>query len=710
MHIQSEKQKKLLTIIPVLAIIVISLVLFSPVRNFDFVMYDDDQYVTGNKHVRSGLNRENIVWAFTAVHASNWHPLTWISHMTDVQLFGMQAGSHHVVNAIFHALNAALLYLFLWASTGAVGRSMFVALLFAVHPLHVESVAWIAERKDVLSTFFLLLTLLAYTRYSRRPQASTYLLVLLLFALGLLSKPMLVTLPFVLLLLDFWPLRRYAPGVISLSGAPDRPGLKRLVLEKTPLFLLSGASIAATLYAQQAEISFQSYIPFGTRTANALSTYGEYIFRTFWPHPLAVLYPYPAEIPAAAVIASGILIAGLTAAALKTARNHPYIATGWFWYLGTLVPVIGLVQVGVQSMADRYTYIPLIGIFIAVVWTAGHLAERISRAKLIVPALGAAAVIALSAATWRHLPVWKTSEALFKNALSATTGNYVIHGNMGALLASTGKDDEALAHYGEALRIKPDDADTHYNIGNILARRGQTDEAVSHYREAIRFRPDSAGAHNNLGIALGRKGDNEGAIAHFREAIRINPGFEDALKNLQVAMNKMDKTKRPSAVEQTAGITEGTENRDVRAGLEMVRKGDLDAAVRQFRKALNANPDSLEALTNLGLALAHQGKIDEAIPFFRKALKIKPELPEVHNSLGVALARTGKTDEAVSHLRQAIRINPKFAKAHNSLGVILARTGRAEEGLNHLEQAVRLQPNYEEAKRNLQIVRQAIGR
>jgi protein O-mannosyl-transferase len=515
----------------------------------DFVSFDDWDYVYQNVHVQSGLTPANIRWAFTESYAANWHPLTWLSHMADCQLYGLNPHGHHFTNILLHTANTALLFLLLSGLTGACWRSAFVAALFALHPLHVESVAWIAERKDVLSTFFFLLTLLAYGRYVSRPAVGRYLAVLAAFAAGLMAKPMLVTLPFVLLLLDYWPLGRcrLAPApsraAAGVPGHADRPGytISRLVLEKLPFFALTAGSILATLYAQKKVV--QHVYPLSFRVANALVAYASYLGKMVWPSKLAVLYPLPTQMLLWQIALSALLLGVITVAACWLARRAPYLPVGWAWFLGTLVPVIGLVQVGVQSMADRYSYIPLIGIFIAIVWGANDLAARWPQWRKVMPSLAVAAVLLCSVLTWLQLGYWRNTYELFNHALHSTEDNYTAEGSVGRALADRGEIEQGMAHYQQALRINPNYALARVDLAFALFTRGKADEAIEQYRRALATVPiddnTAATGHNNLGIALGAKGQTAEAIEQFKMALALNHDYADAHYNLALALSKV---------------------------------------------------------------------------------------------------------------------------------------------------------------------------
>ena len=491
-------------------LIALVLVVFAPVRHHDFLFFDDPLLVTQRPEVLRGLTWENVWWAFTNGWGCNWHPITWLSHMLDVQLFGLDAGGHHLTSVLLHGANTLLLFGVLLRMTGLVGPSAFVAALFAVHPLHVESVAWVAERKDVLSAFFWMLTLWAYVGYTRRPGAARYLAVLVLFALGLASKPMVVTLPFVLLLLDVWPLGRTALGM-------------RLVWEKLPLFVLTAAVSAVTVGFQQGcrAVTDLESLPLALRIQNALVSYVTYVAKTFWPERLAAFYPYPRSFPAWQVAgAAGLLVAvSLLAWAL---RRRAYMLVGWLWFMGTLVPVIGLVHAGEQALADRFTYIPLVGLLLVVAWGVPDLLRRWPRRRLVLPIAAALVVAACTVVARVQVGYWRNEATVWAHALDVTAGNDLAHNNFGMMLMMEGKIDEARAHFAEAVRIRPDNAVAHVNLGWALATQGHPDAARAEYVEALRIDPEQPDAHFNLGIALGKVGSEE-ALFHLEEAVRLRP-------------------------------------------------------------------------------------------------------------------------------------------------------------------------------------------
>jgi tetratricopeptide (TPR) repeat protein len=533
-----------------LFLIVGTLTVFWQVQHHDFIELDDRVYVTDNDHVQAGLTKEGVVWAFTTFHAANWHPLTWLSHMLDCQLFGVRPGMHHLTNLLIHIANSILLLLVLNTMTGALWRSAFVAALFALHPLHVESVAWVSERKDVLSTLFWLLTMWGYARYVDHPGLNRYLMVLLLFALGLMAKPMLVTLPFVLLLLDYWPFGRVQLRQSSKGSYTEAQGSSafHLVLEKAPLFALAAVSSVLTLLAQYKAGALKTLdiIPVEFRSANALVSYMSYIGKMIWPHNLAVFYPHPGMVPMWQAVGAGLFLVCLSilfVIPVGAGRRFPYLTVGWLWYLGTLVPVIGLVQVGSQAMADRYTYIPLIGLFIMISWSSYDFVRGWRNTRVVLAISTGVVLLALMACTWVQVGLWKNSTTLFKHAFNVTDNNYKAHNLMGIALERQGRLKEALRQYSEALRIKSDYPEAYYNTGNVLMRQKRLKEALRQYSEALRIKPEYPEAHNNMGVALARQGRLKEAINHFYAALRIKPDFSDAHDNLGVALAQQGRIK-----------------------------------------------------------------------------------------------------------------------------------------------------------------------
>ena len=718
-----------------LFLIAVILAVYWQVTDYDFVNYDDINYVTENPPVRSGLSLKGIAWAFSTTHASNWHPLTWISHMLDVQLFGLNAGWHHLVNVFFHIINTILLFLIFNRMTRALWPSAFVAALFALHPLHVESVAWVAERKDVLSTFFWMLTMGAYVFYVEKPDTKKYLLTLLFFALGLMAKPMLVTLPFVLLLLDYWPLERIQPEVPGTNNQPEKlhhrdtkkqkrksrksapdiektqetphsgyswPQFLLLVREKIPFFALSFLSSIITVYAQRDAVESIEVIPVGARIANALVSYTNYIGKMIWPRDLAILYPHPGMVPAWQAAGAALILALTTFFVIRLMRRFRYLAMGWFWYLGTLVPVIGLIQVGLQAMADRYTYVPLIGLFIMIAWGIDELSSQWHHKRTILAVVSVMTLSGLMISTWNQLPCWRNSVSLFQHALKTTQNNSTAHLNLGMALVDQGKMDEAVSHFMEVLKINPREEKAYINLGYSFYKAGKYDEAIAWSREALRINSKSAKAYGNIGNSLVKEGKMAEAVSIFKEEIRVNPNDAHGhynLGNAQMSLRQTDEaiSQFREAIRINPDYVDAYNN----LGNVLASHGKTGEAIHQFREAIRINPGYVNAYINLGYASAEEGKLEESIAYIKKALSLKPDSAETHYNLGNILISVKKPDEAIDQFREAVRIKPDYAKAHNNLGSALTLQGKADEAIKHFQEAVRLQSDYAVARANL---------
>jgi tetratricopeptide (TPR) repeat protein len=664
----------------------LALAVYAQARSFDFVNYDDYHYVVENPHVATGLTARNLAWAFTAFHSANWHPLTWISHQIDCQIFGLEPGGHHVTNAVLHAANTALLFVALVALTGGFWRSAIVAALFAVHPLNVESVAWVAERKNVLSTLFWFLALRAYAR--RRPRT-----VFVLTLLALLAKPMAVTLPFTLLLVDWWPLGRWDPA------APDRwPRAVALVREKLPLVALSAASSLVTMAAQRqaGAVTSLEQVPIGPRAANAIVSYAAYLAKALWPARLAVFYPHPGvHVPVGAFVLSAVVLVAISAAAWRLRRSRPHLAVGWLWYLGTLVPVIGLVQVGAQAMADRYAYIPLIGIFVAVVWGLAVAGRRAAAG------LDAAAIVALAVTAHAQAAHWTDSLALFEHARQVTRNNYVAYTNLGLVYNKQKRWETAIAHFREALRLQPRSADALGHMGLALARSGRIDEAVEALSAAIAIYPDSVHAHNNLGVAL-RTRDPERALTHLRRAVELDPEFAEARVNLaSVLLDRGQTDEAQRALDAALALEPRDAATHFRVGSALLQHGRLDEAASHFETTLALDPTHVGARNSLGVVRLRKGDPKAALAFFRDVLEREPDDADARSNLGTALVRLGRTDEGLRELVRALELEPRQADAHATLGAVLARQGHLDEAVDHFHKAMEADPDNAVAHNNL---------
>ena len=668
-----------------LLLLLATFAVYAPVRSFDFVNFDDPEYVRDNPQVRAGITVEGVKWALTTGESANWFPVTRLSHMADVQMFGVRSGPHHLVSVLIHALAALCLFAFLLRATNARWLSALTALIFAVHPLHVESVAWVAERKDVICACFWFLALWAYVRYAEHPDRSRYLMVLLPFCLGLMAKPMIVTLPVVLLLLDIWPLRR-------------RGG----VWEKVPFFALSIASALATYLVQQSSGAVRDFaaVPFGIRLENALVSYAVYFIKTVWPAGLAAFYPYPAHIPAWQPALAAAAVAGFSMLAWRTRKAFPYLLVGWVWYLVTLAPVIGLVQVGGQSRADRYMYVPLVGLALGLIWGAAEW----FRARIPIrmsAAIAALVVLSLAVAARAQVEYWKNSESLFEHALAVTGDNYVAQYDLGAALAEIpDRSADAIAHYRAALRLQPDSAKGHTDLANILAASGQLPEAVSEYQTALRLEPGYASAHNNFGNALSRiPGRLPEAVAEYQAALRNDPENATVHNNLGTALAQLPGRQLDAIREFRVALAVQPDYAEAHANLANVLASfpdRLPEAVGEYEAALRRRADSAELHNYLALALSRmEGRRADAIAEYEKALRLQPDYAEAHNNLGVALlAYPDRISEAIEHFETALRINPDYAEAHYNLGGALAGIpGRMPEAISELETAFRLRPD-----------------
>ena len=653
-------------------LITVVVLVYAPVKDYPFINYDDTLYVTEVPQVQQGLGWDSVVWSMTAMEAANWHPLTWLSHMLDVQLFGLNPAGHHLTNLLLHLANVLLLFGVLQQMTGAVWRSALVAALFALHPLNVESVAWVAERKNVLSTLFWLLTMAAYMGYVRRPHWGRYLGMMGIFVLGLMAKPMLVTLPCVLLLLDYWPL-----GRLGKDSKEFWERLPRLAAEKLPLFIPVAAISVVTIAAQSQAGALSSWegLPLGIRVANAVLTYGVGLKKMLWPMDLAVFYPHPGNSLAVWPVAlAALLLVILSLGVWWQGRRSRYLVVGWLWYLGTLFPVSGLIQVGGQAMADRYAYVPLMGLFIILAWGTAELAQtlRLPKAWLLAP--GLCLLVTLALLTRVQLGYWQTTRALFEHALAVTSDNPVAHNALGIELMEENQLGKAVEHLTQALAMDPERADTHNNLGLALSRQDRLEEGIQHYQKALQLRPDSHAAHNNLGLAVLGAGRVDEAIDHFSQALLLNPNYVEAHNNLGTVMLK--KGNRAQALElfrKALELRPGFAQAHYNLGTELLKTADFEGAKVHLLAAVEANPDYLDAYVNLGVLLKREGQVDKAIDAYLKALQLNPNHAEAHNNLGTALAQRGDFQQAADHFLKATTINPNYREAQENLNRLRSR-------------------------------------
>ncbi len=643
--------KKLLpgTLAALLALV--TMLLYWPALKNGFV-YDDGLYVAGNSHVTTGWTLANLQWALVSGYASNWHPITWMSHMLDCQFFGLNTWGPHLVNVMFHAVDTVLIFLFLRGATGAIWRSFMVAALFGWHPLHVESVAWVAERKDVLSAFFGVLALICYVQYVRKIEVATpspagtglfrnvrrdssYGFSLMFFALGLMSKPMLVTWPLGLLLLDFWPLNRWQNKGISIKN------LVPFVCEKIPFLLLAAIDGVLTFVAQSRGESvgtIQAY-PLGMRVGNAVIAYGRYLEKLVWPSDLIVFYPYPSRLVVWKVGLAAILLAGASVLVFRWHQRRPYLLVGWLWFGVTLLPVIGLVQVGTQAMADRYTYIPSIGVFVMFVWGIGEWSGSWRHRPMILIPGAAVSLLACLALTHRQIGYWRDGETLFRRALTVAGDNYSICYNLAYALEKRGQDAEAISQYQTAIRLCPTYA-AHFNLGLLYLKDAQFPQAIPQFQAAAGFKPDDPQARYDLGIAFSKIGQINEAIAAFRDCLHLQPTNAEACYNL---------------------------------GVELSQAGQPDAALQQYQETVRLNPDHAGAHYNLGNALFKLGRLQAAACQYQETLRLEPNNAEAHNNLGIILFQYKQLDAAIFEFQKAAQLKPDFEQAQKNLAQALTQ-------------------------------------
>ena len=650
-----------------------TLAAFWQLSHCGFINFDDTSYVTENIHIRHGITAEAIRWAFSTGYSSNWHPLTWMSHMLDIQLFGLEPRWHHLTNLLFHIANTLLLFFVFHRMTKAPWKSAFVAALFALHPLHVESVAWVAERKDVLSTFFWMLTMGAYIHYVEHPRLKNYLAVFTFLALGLMAKPMLVTLPFVLLLLDYWPLRRLQGAgsgkreagsenqntslVAQALFANKRKGkssrkltvqaivkeekpandryqwslIRPLLWEKLPLFALAALSCIVTFIAQQkaGAVKTMEAFPLGVRIANAFVSYIIYIGKTIWPDNLAVFYPHPGLRPSWQVLGAVFLIIAVTLTVILTAKRLPYLAVGWLWYAGTLVPAIGIVQVGNQAMADRYTYIPIIGLFIMAAWGIPELLEKWRYRKEALFAMWALTLPCLFVVTWTQVGYWQNSVALYDHTLKVTSHSDIVYTNRGVAYAKLGDQRQAIEDYNRAVEINPEYELAYLNRGVAHNELGDQRQAILDYERAIEINPEYAEAYNKRGMAYGKLGDLQHAVSDYNRAIEINPEYAGAYNNRGVVYGKL---------------------------------GNHRQAISNFDRTIEIDPDFAVAYCNRGLAYYQLGDFQRAISDYNRVIEINPEYADAYNKRGMAYGKLGSQEQAIEDLQKAARLDNEYAK------------------------------------------------
>jgi tetratricopeptide (TPR) repeat protein len=707
-----------------LVLIGLTLAVFGQVRKFDFVNYDDRDYITQNRHVQAGWTRDGVFWSLKAKVHGHWHPLTWLSHMTDAQLFGLNPGFHHLMNLMFHIANTLLLFWVLSRMTGARYRSAFVAALFALHPLHVEPVAWVAARKDLLSTFFWMSSIVAYFYYVKRPGVLRYGVVLAMFVLGLMSKAMIVTLPLVLLLLDYWPLGRWHTQAepAEADSAGKRPILKnnqirlgiRLVSEKVLFFLLLGGSAFISVlfmrYERLPEFSLWKVLPKTQYVLQALVFYVHYIIKMLWPFDLATPYP-KVEIapPVWQAVGAVVFLTVMSAVAIDGYRRRPYLFVGWLWYLVTLLPVIGLIRFGPHTLADRYTYISLIGLFIIIAWGVPDMIAGRRRRRLVLGVAGGIAVAACIVIAYIQTAYWQNSVTLLTHTVEVTKDNWIAHTNLGVALKDEGRFEESEFHYKEALRINPKDFMAFTNLGFAKMYQGKHEEGTQHFYEAVKRNPQDAQAHFALGLILKEQGNCEEASKHFAESLRISPRNSKAHVNWGLcsasAGNDSEALRHFS---EALKIDPDNMSARMNLGIALMKQGQRKEAIDQFQEAVRLDPNDAKARYILGTALNEEGRLDEAANELAMSIRMDPGNPKSHNQLGIVAARQGEFSKAERHFMEAVRLEPGNSRVHMNLGFALKDQGKIEDAAKQFSEVLRIDPNNEKAKRELEAVQKRL--
>ncbi len=665
------ENKGILLLIIILILTFMTLFSFWGAKDNSFVNMDDDVYVTDNERVKKGINLENIKWSFSTIYFGFYYPFTWLSHMLDSELYGLNAGGHHITSVIIHIINTLLLFFVLYRMTGKEWRSFIVAGLFAVHPLHVESVVWISERKDILSALFFFLGLLFYSYYVEKVTIGRYILVLVSYLFGLMSKPMVITFPFVLLLLDYWPLKRINLEEVKESKKKSETGkiLWSLVKEKIPMFALIPLFSFLTFYAQKKTGAVADIVsaPISQRILNAIISYARYLGKMIVPVNLLPYYPFPMKkIPVAPVILSLIILSIITYFVFLSYKKRKYLLVGWFWFLGMLVPVIGIVQIGGQAMADRYTYIPLIGIFVIIVFLISDVIEK-RRLKIALSVLCAAMMVLLITLTVKQVKRWRDSSTLFSYTLSVDRDNFFAHNSLGSELLLNGKTEEAVQHFLEAIKSEPGYFSAHFNLASAYMEMGKFDEAIEHYKLSF-IEKEDAGGFNNIGYAFIKLKKYEEAVKWLEKAIALDNALLDARMNLAKAYRM---------------------------------EGRISDAIKQYEEVLKLKPDFTPALNQIGLLFVEEKRFEEATEKFKKCVTIKPESEEYLRNYGKALNEIGKSDEALKQIEKALKINPDSSQLLNDYGLVLAKMGKMKEAAEKFEMAVFKDPDFLDGHINL---------
>lgn len=647
-------------------------VVYWQVSHHDFINFDDDVYITENRHVQSGLKQDGVIWSFRLSNKNNtyWHPLTWMSHMLDAQLYGMDPGRHHMTNVLIHITSSIILFLVCHQMTGALWQSAFVATLFAIHPINVESVAWVAERKNVLSTLFWMLTLLCYVYYAAKPNLAKYILLLVVFALGLLAKPMLVTLPFLLLLLDYWPLERLKIKFLARDksrriqqSSPSKFQKSNefyLVVEKLPLLAISMASVYLSSLSLQGQAEFKTLddVAMMLRIANALTSYLEYVAKVIWPQNLAIFYPYPEAVPFWKAGGALVILTGLSVFFIWTHRARPYLSVGWLWFLGTLLPVSGLVIAGnFPALADRWAYVPAIGLFIMIAWTISDFAKRWSHYQVGLGVMIIVIVSTLMTSTWVQTRNWRNSVTLYQHALTVNPENWLAHTNLGTALADNGQKTDAYRHFAEAIRLYPHEPHVQVNYGDVMLARGRIKKATGHYYEALRINPGFAEAHNNLGLILVRSGKIEESIEQFQLAIQNRPDYDNAIKNLNLAISINRKINLAAKNFNESLIFDLRDPQlDTKINVILNSKTELNNVLTKFQKSLSGQPGFGGLDTDdIPVVLSAKQLYEKKLPMFKKVIAQLPENAGAYYNIACIYGRQGKDRESLNMLNKALQ-------------------------------------------------------
>ncbi len=694
---------------------------YLPATRCGFVTFDDDTYVYNNLHVQNGPNLSSLSWALTTRLNGSWHPLTWISTILDYSAYGSKPWGHHLTNVLIHGLTTVLVFLLFRQISRSSACGFFVAALFGLHPLHVESVAWVSERKDVLCAFFWILSLLMYVRYAatrassdRLPVQTYYLLCLFFFVCGLMSKPMIVTLPFLLLLMDWWPLRRFrGPVDQSKADAPaSETPVTRLLLEKLPFFILALTGCLVTMSGQRAAGAMMAEAddPLKIRLINAIISYGTYLRQFVWPSGLAVYYPYPKAVHFWNLLAAALALAAITLFVLSIARRKPAMVFGWLWFGITLLPVIGLIQVGGQAHADRYMYVPLIGLSVMAVWLVGDFLARWKNGLRFGHVGGGIVIVLCAILTIKQIAFWLDSESLYRRALAVTRDNAVAENNLGDILLAKAQFEESLRHCQEAARLAPAFPAPFFNMGDALAGLGRLDQAIKQYEEALGRFPADAGIYERYGRILSLKGRLQDSIVQFEKSLALDPNQSQSHCNLAITLIKLRRfDEATSHLREAVRLKPDYITARSNLGSLLGREGKTAESIEQFRAVLKLKPSDAVAHCNLADALASEGRLDDACREYQEALRLAPSDAVALRNLAVAQLKLGQLSEAVDHLNLAVRSSPGDALAHSELGIALGKQGKLDAAIEQFKQAVTIDPNNVDALCNLGVALGAKG-